>query len=148
MEYLVEKYDKERKVSFETGTKEYYLAKQWLFFQVSGQGPYYGNAVYFKKYQPNEEAYQRFEKEVHRVSGVLESHLEKQKAEYPNSGGVWLVGGKFSYADLAWMMWQFLIGKLVAYEAKEFPLVSDWLSKMGDREAIAKVVDRAMKAHG
>jgi glutathione S-transferase len=33
MEYLIEKYDTERKVSFEPGSKEAYLAKQWLFFQ-------------------------------------------------------------------------------------------------------------------
>jgi glutathione S-transferase len=33
IEYLIEKYDTERKVSFEPGSKEAYLAKQWLFFQ-------------------------------------------------------------------------------------------------------------------
>jgi glutathione S-transferase len=33
IEYLVEKYDTERKVSFEPGSKEAYLAKQWLYFQ-------------------------------------------------------------------------------------------------------------------
>lgn len=33
IEYLVEKYDTERKISFEPGSKESYLAKQWLFFQ-------------------------------------------------------------------------------------------------------------------
>ncbi len=42
MEYLVEQYDKEHKISFPPGSREAYLAKQWLFFQVSGQGPYYG----------------------------------------------------------------------------------------------------------
>jgi glutathione S-transferase len=33
IEYLIEKYDTERKLSFEPGSKEAYLAKQWLFFQ-------------------------------------------------------------------------------------------------------------------
>lgn len=33
IEYLVATYDTERKVSFEPGSKEAYLAKQWLFFQ-------------------------------------------------------------------------------------------------------------------
>jgi glutathione S-transferase len=33
LEYLIEKYDTERKVSFAPGSKEAYLAKQWLFFQ-------------------------------------------------------------------------------------------------------------------
>ena len=40
VEYLVERYDVERKVSFEPGSKHAQLARQWLFFQVSGQGPY------------------------------------------------------------------------------------------------------------
>jgi len=34
VEYLIEKYDKEGKLSFPAGSKESYLAKQWLFFQV------------------------------------------------------------------------------------------------------------------
>jgi glutathione S-transferase len=33
IEYLIEKYDKDLKISFAPGTTEYYLAKQWLFFQ-------------------------------------------------------------------------------------------------------------------
>lgn len=40
VEYLVETYDGERKISFEPGSKEAQWARQWLFFQVSGQGPY------------------------------------------------------------------------------------------------------------
>ena len=42
IEYLIEKYDTSHKVSFPAGSPESYFAKQWLFFQVSGQGPYYG----------------------------------------------------------------------------------------------------------
>lgn len=41
-EYLIEKYDTNNKLSFPQGSTESYLAKQWLFFQVSGQGPYFG----------------------------------------------------------------------------------------------------------
>lgn len=40
--YLMEKYDADHKLSFEHGTPEYFHAQQWLFFQTSGQGPYYG----------------------------------------------------------------------------------------------------------
>jgi glutathione S-transferase len=46
IEYLIEKYDSENKLSFPHGTKEYWLSKQWLYFQMSGQGPYYGQAWY------------------------------------------------------------------------------------------------------
>lgn len=34
IEYLVDKYDTDRKISFERGSNDYYLAKQWLHFQV------------------------------------------------------------------------------------------------------------------
>lgn len=34
IEYLTEKYDTENKISFAQGSNEYYLAKQWLAFQV------------------------------------------------------------------------------------------------------------------
>lgn len=34
LEYLVDKYDVEKRISFEAGSKEFYEAKQWLFFQV------------------------------------------------------------------------------------------------------------------
>ena len=42
IEYLVEVYDKKQKLSFPAGSNEAYLAKQWLYYQVSGQGPYFG----------------------------------------------------------------------------------------------------------
>ena len=45
IEYLIERYDSQHRLSFVPGTPESYHAKQWLFFQTTGQGPYYGQAV-------------------------------------------------------------------------------------------------------
>lgn len=45
VEYLVERYDVEKKISFEVGSKEAQLARQWLIFQVSGQGPYVSTTI-------------------------------------------------------------------------------------------------------
>lgn len=42
LEYLVDKYDHAQKLSFSPGSDEFYHARQWLFFQTTGQGPYYG----------------------------------------------------------------------------------------------------------
>jgi glutathione S-transferase len=36
MLYLTDKYDKDRKFSFEFGTKEYYDVLQWMFFMNAG----------------------------------------------------------------------------------------------------------------
>lgn len=38
IEYLIEKYDQDHKISFEAGTNNHYLTKQWLYFQTTGQG--------------------------------------------------------------------------------------------------------------
>lgn len=40
IQYLVEKYDKEGKLSAQGDDK--HLVAQWLAFQISGQGPYFG----------------------------------------------------------------------------------------------------------
>lgn len=46
LEYLVDTYDKEGKLSYKDGPEKYF-AKQWLFFQASGQGPYFGQAAWY-----------------------------------------------------------------------------------------------------
>jgi glutathione S-transferase len=44
VEYLIAKYDKDNLISYEAGSDEDFECKQWLHFQMSGQGPYYGQA--------------------------------------------------------------------------------------------------------
>ena len=41
--YLSEQYDTEKKLTYETLVEKNQL-NQWLMFQISGQGPYYGQA--------------------------------------------------------------------------------------------------------
>ena len=95
-EYLVETYDKQHNISFTPGSKEYYEAKQWLYYQVSGQGPYFGQAVWFTLYHSEKlpSAVDRYVNEIRRVSGVLNRALQDKES---------LVGGKFSYADAAFV---------------------------------------------
>ena len=45
IKYLVAEYDKEGKLNFTTAPEKY-LLDQWLFFQASGQGPYYGQGAW------------------------------------------------------------------------------------------------------
>lgn len=149
IEYLVERYDTEHKVSFAPGTAEAYLARQWLFFQASGQGPYFGQAVWFTVYHPEKlpSALERYVKEIARVSGVLEGHLARQKEA--GADGPWLVGGRFSYADLAFLPWQIIISNTGGKNAYDpdvfhpdaFPLVKDWVARMSARPALKKVAD-------
>lgn len=151
IEYLIERYDTKHQLSFAPGTPESYHAKQWLYFQTTGQGPYYGQAAWFKRFHSEQvpSAIERYNKEVNRVSGVLDKYLAQQKEEHGGSAaagsdGPWLVGNKFSYADIAFITWQRLIGTLLEkddYDEDNFPHVKEWLGRMTAREAVKTVLD-------
>jgi glutathione S-transferase len=158
IEYLIERYDDKepRKLSFAPRTPEAAYARQWLYFQVSGQGPYYGQAYWFKKFHAEKlpSAVERYVNETKRVTGVLDKWLAKQKEIYSNDDkslgdGPWLVGNKLSYADLAFIPWQRAAETaLVAegFDPDAFPYVKDWLERMTGREDVKKVLDEATKA--
>jgi len=44
IQYLLENYDNDSTISFKSVPEKYHI-NQWLFFQASGQGPYFGQAV-------------------------------------------------------------------------------------------------------
>lgn len=144
IEYLMEFYDQEHKLSFAPRTPESIHAKQWLYFQTTGQGPMYGQLSWFVKYHPEQlpSAVERYSNEVKRVSSVLEGYLAEQKKRYNGDGAAWLVGNKMSYADLAFVPWQksmAYLGKRELYNEEDFPHVKAWLNKMIERESFKKV---------
>ncbi|OBT97662.1 glutathione S- transferase, nitrogen catabolite repression regulator [Pseudogymnoascus verrucosus] len=135
IEYLVETYDKQNNFNFALGSKEYYEAKQWLYYQVSGQGPYFGQAVWFTLYHPEKlpSVVDRYVNEIRRVSGVLNGVLQ---------GKEFLVGGKYSYADASFVMW-YAIAPLFADRINletDFPALNAWLERIKARPAIAKII--------
>ncbi|KAK3897083.1 glutathione S-transferase [Staphylotrichum tortipilum] len=149
VEYLVDKYDPEHKLSFPAGSGDAYHAKQWLFYQTTGQGPYYGQAVWFIKYHPEkvQSAVDRYVNEVKRVTGVVEGHLARQKEEHGAKDGFdgpWLVGNKLSYVDFAFMPWQMAAAKIFpeyGFDTAEFPLVTEWVAKLSARESVKTAMD-------
>jgi glutathione S-transferase len=132
IEYLVDKYDNQRAISFTPGSPEFYHAKQWLHFQGSGQGPYFGQAVWFKIHHREQlpSAVDRYTNEIRRVAGVLDRVLEEHQ---------YLVNDKYSYADIVFVSW-FEIVPWVAGEEfdleKSFPNVYAWLSNLKTRPAV------------
>jgi glutathione S-transferase len=135
IEYLIETYDKQHSISFAPGSKEYYEAKQWLYYQVSGQGPYFGQAVWFTLYHSEKlpSAVDRYVNEIRRVSGVLNRTLQDKE---------FLVGGKFSYADAAFVTGyaiMFLFADRFNLET-DFPFLNAWLERIKARPAIAKIL--------
>ncbi|KAL2137806.1 hypothetical protein VTI28DRAFT_8185 [Corynascus sepedonium] len=148
IEYLVERYDTDRRLSFTPGIDKAYHTKQWLYFQTTGQGPYFGQATWFKMYHHERvpSAFERYVGEVKRVSGVLEGYLESQKMKTNSNSeddGPWLVGGKLTFADISfipwycWMEW-FLDDE--EFSLDEYPTVKDWLDRMRARPSVAKVL--------
>jgi len=137
LRYLIATYDTQHILSFPANSLEDWKCKQFLYFQVSGQGPYYGQGSFFVL-QCEEKipiAIDRYRKEIQRVTAVLEGLLE---------GKEWLVGGKCTYADLAFLTWQRVV---VAYGiwpdwdmTAEAPRVVDWLERMEARPAVKEVL--------
>ncbi|KAF1846199.1 glutathione S-transferase [Cucurbitaria berberidis CBS 394.84] len=117
VEYLVERYDMTHQISFASGTHESYLARQWLFFQASGQGPYYGQASWFKKFHTEKvpSAVERYVKEINRVAG-------------------------YSYADIAFLSWQTIVTRVIqkedGFDQNDYPVVKDWLNRILSRSAV------------
>lgn len=146
LEYLVETYDKQHTISFPQGTPDYYAAKQWLHFQMSGQGPYFGQAVWFTRFHPEkvESARLRYVNEIRRVSDVLNRELQ---------GKEYLVGGRYSFVDSAFVPWYAIVpavtGDVFDLE-KEFPNLIAWLNRVKARPAVADSLKEkadAMVAH-
>ena len=147
VEYLVERYDTKHLISFAAGSNESYLAKQWLFFQATGQAPYFGQAAWFSKFHPEQvpSAKERYNNEVNRVCSVLEGYLAQQEK---GNDGPWLVGGKCSYADLSFIQWQRVIGMILGkedYDLDKYPQVKGWLERMTTRKAVKTVLEEKMK---
>lgn len=133
VEYLVETYDKQKSISFSSGSQEYFQAKQWLHFQMSGQGPYFGQAIWFTYYHSEKiaSAQERYVKEIRRVSGVLDGVLKDKE---------YLVDNKFSYADLAFIPWYVSAEIFDLDLPKEFPHLAAWLDRQKARPAIGKAL--------
>lgn len=142
VEYLTEKYDKDLRLSFLPGTVEAYHARQWLFYQTTGQGPYYGQSMWFIIYQPLPEARERYVKEVNRVTGVLEGHLNRQTPDA--DGNVWFLGSRLTYVDLAFFMWQDTVEPRIPNEEfnqDDYPQVKKWVENMRTRPSVKKVIE-------
>lgn len=99
IEYGVDVYDRDSKLDFTTVPEKYHL-KQFLHFQVSGQGPHFGQAAWIVNFYSDKppSAIERYKNELKRVTKVLDAILKKK-------GDGYLVGGKCTYADVSFVTW-------------------------------------------
>ncbi|PGH04497.1 glutathione S-transferase [Blastomyces parvus] len=135
IQYLEEVYDKDKKLTYDS-FHERHLLNQWLYFQVSGQGPYYGQAGWFNVLHEEKipSAIERYLNQIHRVLGVLNGVLE---------GKQWLVGDKCTYADLAFMPWNNRLDILfgVPDPLAPYPNVKAWQHRMEARDSWKKAME-------
>jgi glutathione S-transferase len=147
IEYLIDTYDKSKQLTYDTVPEKFQL-KQWLHFQASGQGPYFGQAIWFEKYHPEKiaSAQRRYRDQVLRVYDVLNRALE---------GRDYLVGDKCTYADISFVPWNshihILKGDLEISELeKKYPNYVRWHNTCIARKAVEEVLEeyaRAKAAH-
>jgi len=105
MDYVIEQYDKEKRISFNT-IQEQYLVKQWLQFQTTAQGPTLQRVFFWTSASPNPDPRAKYVNDFRRVLQVLNDELADK---------TWLVGGKCSAADLSYVPFHgrmdFIMGK-------------------------------------
>ncbi|KAJ9606045.1 glutathione S- transferase, nitrogen catabolite repression regulator [Cladophialophora chaetospira] len=135
IQYLIETYDKEGRLTY-TSSPEKYELNQWLMFQMSGQGPYFGQAAWFSHFHPEKipSAIDRYKKEITRVVSVLDGWLQNHK---------FLVGDKLTYADLAFVPWGNAAKGMNAdnsLELDKYTAYNKWLEEMLARDSVKKVI--------
>jgi len=112
-----------------------YETIQWVFFQMAGIGPMFGQLGFFHKFAGREIAdkrpLERYRVESRRLIGVLDGRLKDRK---------WIMGNDYTIADISMLGWvRNLIG---FYEARElvgfddFPAVAAWLERGLARPAV------------
>ncbi|MCJ1357952.1 MAG: glutathione S- transferase, nitrogen catabolite repression regulator [Icmadophila ericetorum] len=143
VEYLIDTYDKEAKLTYTT-SPEKFLLKQWLMFQMSGQGPYFGQAAWFTFYHHEKlpSAVTRYRNEVLRVCAVREAALE---------GKEYLVGDKCTYADLSFVIWDASLSMFFAGDPetgegkvdfeKDYPNFWAWHQRLCQRESVKQCLE-------
>src|SRR5690606_5197749 len=116
-----------------------YETIEWVFFQMAGIGPIFGQLGFFHKFAGREIAdkrpLNRYADESKRLLGVMETRLTGRK---------WFMDDDYTIADIAHAGWvRNLIG---FYEARDivgfddFPNVGAWLDRVLERPAVQKGV--------
>ena len=153
--YLVDVYDKEKLLTYgDDQLAEKYLIQSWLMFQMSGQGPMFGQKMWFTHFHVEENlssALNRYAAETRRICTVIDNALalQRKKLGVDKDQPVWLVGDKCTYADLSFVPWNkllfgamFLDVDISAELAKSCPEFFAWNQNLLDRPAVKKTLEK------
>ncbi|KAI0124300.1 glutathione S-transferase [Xylariales sp. AK1849] len=132
MQYLVERYDKDHKVSYPYGSREYWDVNSWLFWQMGGLGPMQGQLNHFNRYAPEKIQYgiDRYKNEVRRLYRTMDTALKASSSGY-------LVGDKCTIADMSCWGWV-AAAAWAGVNVDEFPALKEWRDKLLQRPGVEK----------
>ncbi|KAK4500967.1 hypothetical protein PRZ48_006773 [Zasmidium cellare] len=166
--YLIDQYDKEHRRSYGSFPEKYHM-QQWIAFQISGQilhpvaiatvlmlfpgqGPYYGQGVWFSFIHPEKlpTAMERYDKEIERVRSVLDTHLRRQASAHGDTSDPWFVGDKCTVADLSFVMWENVVDQINERKGIDlkgkYPAYDAWKERLFQRPACKKSMDSRAEA--
>ncbi|TWB50473.1 GST-like protein [Rhizobium sp. ERR 922] len=112
-----------------------YETLEWVFFQMAGVGPMFGQFGHFFKFAAEKVAnnsypVERYRDEAKRLLGVLESRLQ---------GREWIMGDEYTIADITTFPWvrgvDIFYGGREVLEFESFPSVMAWLERALARPA-------------
>lgn len=151
MLYLVARYDKESKLTYgDDRLEEKWQLQSWLMFQMSGQGPIFGQKTWFENFHKDinvVSAIERFREETARIVGVIDSHLGKQRKKIGSGEDIWLVGDKCTFADLSFVPWNLILLAHGGSEYEEkYPEFWQWHQAITSRPIVKRVVDMREEA--
>ncbi|KAG5980066.1 hypothetical protein E4U55_004428 [Claviceps digitariae] len=132
LEYLVDRYDQDHKISYPRGSAEHWEVTSWLHWSIGGLGPMQGQANHFKRYAPQQIQYgiDRYTNETRRLYRTMDDHLAKSPHGY-------LVGDRVTIADI--VSWGWVSAHTWAgISLQEFPHLEKWLLKLLQRPGFEK----------
>lgn len=113
---------------------------QWVFFQVGGVGPMFGQLGFFHKFRGREwedkRPRDRYAAETRRLLGVIDRHLD---------GREWMMGDEYTIADIAILP---MVNNLIHfYQAGELVGIEEFGNVLAalDRFLARPAVDRGLK---
>ncbi|KAK4046945.1 Glutathione S-transferase 2 [Microbotryomycetes sp. JL201] len=126
--YLAKTYDKGFVFHFKDEDLQTEMLN-WIFFIQGGLGPMQGQANHFFRYAPERIQYavERYHNEVRRLYDIYEKHFE--------AGHEWLVGGKYTIADMCTQPWVRMHAWAGIETLDGFPLLKKWMDKIEARPA-------------
>ena len=143
IDYLVDQYDTDGKLSYDAKDPRRYQTRVWEHFQMSGQGPYFGQLIWFTRYHAEKlpSAQERYAKEVKRVCTVINDHLKKQGTPY-------LTGEKLTYADLMFIPWHVSATGLASEKADMSGIdhYDTWIKSLLERPSAIKCIKERQEA--